>query len=426
MITFKIVVRNLGRSTKSGNYAASIRLTHNRQSVFIPTPVQILPQQVSKKGEITDPRLLVALNRRIMDIQAILLDLGIAVDQYSAAELKALILRKEEAASRPLRQGIDLLAFWREEFLPSVRQKRTQELYATSMRRFARFVRQESINTSTINLRLIREYEEHLRRDGVGARGINLYLTHLKRVFMEAKVLYNDEDTGTIVISNNPFSKYKIPLPPPAKKEGTLSREQLLAIINHEAAASREELARDCFTMSLFLAGINTADLYNAVKLSKAWVLEFERTKTKTRRQDRALQRITVPECLRPLFERYRDRTGQRLLNFHVRYANEHELNRAVNMGLKEIGAKAGIDGLYYYQARHSFASIAHNRLRYSLEDVGKCLTHVPMMKVTDGYVEQDYSIVDEVNQAVMRWIIEPEDRTTDPKEKKQGRRQVK
>ena len=382
-------------------------MTHNRKMVFFSTPVQVSVKQVSKKGEITDPLMLVALNQRIMDMQAELLSLGVSVEHYSASELKDLLLRREEAKSRPLQQGINLLAFWREEFLPTVRHERTRKLYTTSMNRFALFVRKEDINTSHLSLKLVRDYEEWLRGEGVGARGVNLYLTHLKRVFNEAKMLKNDEDTGLIVIPNNPFSKYKVPLAPPAKKEGALCLEQLLAIIDHKPTTSREELSRDCFVMSLFLAGINSADLYNAVKLSKGWVLEFERTKTKTRRQDKALQRITVPEYMRPMFDKYRDRTGQRLLNFHIRYANENEFNRAINKGLKHIGEKVGIPGLYYYQARHSFASIAHNRLHYSLEDVGKCLCHVPLMRVTDGYVEPDYSIVDEVNQAVLRWVLE-------------------
>ena len=410
MPTFKIVLPHFDRKTESGNYSVSIRLTHNRRNVYLPIPVQVSPKQVNKKGEITDPRMLVALNQRIIDMQAELLSLGVSVDHHSASELKELLLRREEAKSRPLQQGINFLSFWREEFLPTVRHEGTRKLYTTSLNRFARFIgKVGDINTSHITLKLIRDYEEWLRRDGVGVRGINLYLTHLKRVFNEAKTLKNDEDTGLIVIPNNPFAKYKVPLAPPAKKEGALSREQLLAVIEHKPTTSREELSRDCFVLSLFLAGINSADLYNAVKLSKGWVLEFERTKTKMRRRDKALQRITVPEYLRPLFDKYRDRTGQRLLNFHIRYANGSEFNRAVNKGLKQLGSKTGIDGLYYYQARHSFASIAHNRLRYSLEAVGKCLCHVPLMRVTDGYVEQDYSIVDEVNQAVLRWVLEGE-----------------
>ncbi len=413
MPTFKIVLPHFDRKTVSGHYSVAIRMIHNRKIVFFSTPVQVLPKQVNKKGEITDPRMLVALNQRIMDIQSIVLDMGMSVKHYTAAELKNAILHKEEANSRPVGQGIELMKFWRDEFLPSVRHDRTRGLYATSMRRFAGFLRSESINTSHINLRLIREYEDWLRREGVGERGVNLYLTHLKRVFMEAKTLKNDEDTGLIVIPNNPFAKYRVPLAPPAKKEGALSREQLLSIINYIPTSSdrrgREMLARDCFVLSLGLAGINSADLYNAEagRLSKSWVLEYERSKTRTRRRDKALQRITVPEYLHPIFDGYRDRTGKMLLNFHLRYANASEFNRAINKGLKLIGDKVGIPGLYYYQARHSFASIAHNRLRYSLEDVGKCLTHVPLMRVTDGYVEQDYSIVDEVNEAVMRWILE-------------------
>lgn len=425
MPTFKIVLPHFDRKTESGNYSVSIRITHNRRNVYLSTPVQVSARQVNKKGEITDPRMLVALNQRIMDMQAELLSLGVSVDHYSASELKELLLHREETKSRPLQQGIDFLSFWREEFLPTVRHERTRKLYTTSLNRFSRFIgKVGDINTSHITIKLIRDYEEWLRMDGVGERGVNLYLTHLKRVFNEAKTLKNDEDTGLIVIPNNPFAKYRMPAAPPAKKEGALSREQLLAVINHKAAAGREELACDCFVMSLFLAGINSADLYNAVKMSKDWVLEFERTKTKTRRQDRALQRITVPEHLRPLFDKYRDRTGKRILNFHVRFNNEHGLNRAVNIGLKEIGDKVGIAGLYYYQARHSFASIAHNKLRYSLEDVGKCLCHVPLMRVTDGYVEQDYSIVDEVNQAVMRWVFEESKNNSRPNKKPRVSRQ--
>ena len=91
---------------------------------------------------------------------------------------------------------------------------------------------------------------------------------------------------------------------------------------------------------------------------------------------------------------------------FHLRYANHKEFNRAVNTGLKQVGEDCGIPGLYYYQARHTFATIAHNELRYSLEDVGKCLTHVPTMKVTVGYVREDWSVVDEVNEAVADFVL--------------------
>ncbi|MCM1555885.1 MAG: site-specific integrase [Bacteroides sp.] len=410
MATFKIIVKHFERGeSKSGTYSVVIRMIHNRNIVFFPTPVQVFHSQINKKGEIVDPHLLVALNQRIMDIQSILLDMGMSVEHYTAAELKNAILRKEEANSRPVGQGLELMKFWQEEFLPTIRQENTRKLYATSMRRFAQFIRSEDINTSQINLKLLRNYEDYLRRDDVGERGINLYLTHLKRVFTAAKDLYNDEELNQNVIQNNPFAKYKIPAPPAPKKEGALTREQLLSIIHYQPNGERQRIAKDCFVLSLFLAGINSADLYYAEKgkLSENWILEYERTKTKTRRKDKALQRITVPEYLRPLFEEYRDRTGRRLLNFHIRYANEKALNRAISKGLKPIGEKVGIPGLYYYQARHSFATIAHNRLRYSLEDVGKCLTHVPLMRVTEGYVEPDYSIVDEVNGAVFRYIME-------------------
>ena len=92
---------------------------------------------------------------------------------------------------------------------------------------------------------------------------------------------------------------------------------------------------------------------------------------------------------------------------FHRRYSTLRGFNRAINAGLKKLGEACGIPGLYYYQARHTFASVAHNELKHSIENVAKRLAHAPVMRVTVGYVKEDFSIVDEVNQDVVRYLFE-------------------
>lgn len=411
MATFSIVLRNPDRPNADGTFSVSIRIRHQRKISYINTPFRAKRNEI-KKGEVSSPRIVSVLSQRIVFFQQETAKLGFAAERMDVKTLRDYLLRMEEQENNPEEgQGVDLFAFWRDEFLPSIAKMATKGLYATSLNRLRAFHGAASLPSSSINLRFLHDYEDWLRKDGVGERGINLYMVHFKKVFGTARDFLNDEDTGSIVIPNDPFRKYKIPSPPAPKREGGLSVEQVRRIVAWkptlpDGRSFRAEQARDCFLLSLFLAGMNTADLYHSESLGKDWLLSYEREKTRTRRQDHAVQKIHVPEFLRHLVERYRDRMGERVFNFHVRYASHAELNRSVNKGLKQVGEDCGIPGLYYYQARHTFATIAHNELRYSLEDVGKCLTHVPTMKVTVGYVREDWSIVDEVNEAVADFVL--------------------
>ena len=95
-------------------------MTHNRKMVFFSTPVQVSVKQVSKKGEITDPLMLVALNQRIMDMQAELLSLGVSVEHYSASSSKtSFCAGKKRKAGRSSRASTSLLFGGRNFFPPS-------------------------------------------------------------------------------------------------------------------------------------------------------------------------------------------------------------------------------------------------------------------------------------------------------------------
>ena len=49
------------------------------------------------------------------------------------------------------------------------------------------------------------------------------------------------------------------------------------------------------------------------------------------------------------------------LFNFYERFYSMSDFNRAINIGLKHVGKDVGIDGLQFYAARHSLATIACN-----------------------------------------------------------------
>jgi len=70
---------------------------------------------------------------------------------------------------------------------------------------------------------------------------------------------------------------------------------------------------------------------------------------------------------------------------------------------LKALCKSAELNGITFYWARHSFASIARNDCRFSKDDVALALNHVDNgHAVTDIYIAKDWSIVDEVQDAVI------------------------
>ena len=168
----------------------------------------------------------------------------------------------------------------------------------------------------------------------------------------------------------------------------------------------RYDLAKDCFIMSFCLMGMNSVDLYNASEFKDGRII-YNRTKTKDRRLDSARMEVIVPKLILPLLEKYKDKTGQRLFNFHHYYADHKAFNKAINYGLKEIGQQLGIDDLEYYAARHSWATIALNKVGIDKYTVHAALNHVDeSMRVTDIYIERDFVNENKANAKVVKYVF--------------------
>jgi hypothetical protein len=73
---------------------------------------------------------------------------------------------------------------------------------------------------------------------------------------------------------------------------------------------------------------------------------------------------------------------------------------------MKELHKITGIKEFTCYWARHSFGNIARNKCRKSKDDVALALNHVDHgRKTTDIYLEKDWSIIDEVQDAVLKLL---------------------
>ena len=72
--------------------------------------------------------------------------------------------------------------------------------------------------------------------------------------------------------------------------------------------------------------------------------------------------------------------------------------NQNLNIGLKTIGKAVGINKLQFYQARHTFATLSRNLMKFSKGDVDEALNHVGNYEIADVYITKDFSIINDNN----------------------------
>ena len=127
--------------------------------------------------------------------------------------------------------------------------------------------------------------------------------------------------------------------------------------------------------------------------------IEYNRSKTKGKRKDKAFISIKIPYEARDLILKYQYVLSQR-------YSTNSGLNKALSKGMRQIQVLTKIQDVTFYWARHTFGNIARNKCRKSKDDVALALNHVDNgRKTTDIYLEKDWTIVDEVQDAVIKYL---------------------
>jgi integrase len=408
------------RERKDGTFSVKIRVTHNRVSRYINTSIYITRAQVARDGvHIKDATVEVKVSELLMEMRKTLM--GIAYANYMTAD--QLVDALNSQADRQQAFRLDLFDFAAQQM--AAMEPKTAEGYRTALNAVKRFIKKDHIDINEITSAWVRQFREFLetepqvvgkkgtkyRQKSRGSRAVSYYLGCLRSLHNKARLIYNDDDAGHIVIPRQPFTQKDIVPKMPVTEHRALSVAQVKAVLSAKAKpGSRAELARDVFALSFALAGTNTIDLYN-LKTSDldGILLTYNRAKTDSTRRDHA--RITlkvIPEAA-SVIEKYPGRDGF-LLSFAQRYANSHEFNRAVNKGLKDVGKLAGIDdiGLQTGHARHSFATIARNVCRIDFDTVNAALNHVHQGtdRIGDIYIARDYTAIWAAQEAVMAEVM--------------------
>ena len=402
-------------------FTVRLRFTLNRKMKRISTSLFATSKDLTKDFKIKPSSPLKReVNNLIQSYQSKCAKLQIELNRYTIDEIMDYLNDEQQK-----QQTIDFIKFSR-EWIATTTIKGAPN-YTTAINALVRFIGEESLNINLITLDfleqfkafLIKEREERTKKlilQGKRVpsnRSLSLYLISIKKLFNEAKKRYNKKEKNLILIPNSPFVDFEIP-----KQEATRKRAIPADIIKKVwelpyrdmkkgyKSTNRFNLAKDCFILSFCLMGINSADLYNATEM-KGNTIIYCRTKTKARRLDKAKMMVDIPKIIQPIIDKYRDKTGRRLFNFYQYYCDEKGFNKAINYGLKEIGSILGVDDLEYYAARHSWATIALNKVGIDKYIVHAALNHIDdSMKVTDIYIERDFVNENKANAKVVKYVF--------------------
>ena len=420
MLTIKAEIKR-SELKVDGTYNVKIRFTLDRKVKRLSTNLFVTQQDLTKSLKFKeDTSIKREIDRLVLYYREQCLKLQLDQNHYSLDEIIEFLNGEQEK-----QQTIDFIKFSR-EWIASATIKGAPN-YTTANNALVRFVGKEELDINLITLEFLEQFKAFLigERDArtkklmqqgkrvTSNRTLSLYLVSIKKLFSEAKRKFNKKDKNLILIPNSPFEDFKIP-----KQEATRKRAISVDIIKKlwklpykdmkkgYKSTCRYNLAKDCFILSFCLMGINSADLYNATEMRGNTII-YNRTKTKARRLDGAKMMVDIPKIVQPLIDKYKDSTGKRLFNFYQYYGDEKTFNKAINSGLKEIGSILEVDDLEYYAARHSWATIALNKVGIDKYIVHAALNHIDdSMKVTDIYIERDFVNENKANAKVVKYVF--------------------
>lgn len=420
MLTIKAEVQR-DKQRSDGTYNVKVRFTQDRKVKRLSSSLFVTSKDLTKSFNFKEGTTVKKeVDKLINTYQEKCAKLQLEVNHYTLDDILAFLKSDREQT-----QPIDFILFCK-EWLETTAIKGKKN-YQSALNSFISYLGKEHLKTDEVTSQLLNGFKAHLnlkrekqvlqlQKQGKripSNRIVSLYLGSIRHLFNEAKKKYNDYDKNIILIPHSPFEHIEVP-----KQEATRKRALTAEVINqilmlpYICNANGKErncpfnLAKDCFILSFCLMGMNSVDLHSCDEI-KENVITYYRSKTTGRRLDKAKMKVSILPILSSLIKKYKDYTDKKVFRFYQMYNTANNFNRAINAGLKEIGKLLKVDDLEFYAARHSWATIALNKVGIDKYTVHSALNHVDeAMKVTDIYIERDFINENQANAKVIKYVF--------------------
>lgn len=378
------------RSAKRGD-EAPLKIGINKQgsSAYINLGVKVLPTQWDSSKERIKNRPDKASLQSYIDTQKstasnIVLELlkkG-ELTKFTATQIKNKVVEIMEPTAATANSFYSRYLVYAE----SRTAKRTKDIYLVTAKRMVEYdakIRTKAFEDITKDW--LGGFDTFLQSTSPSVNGRSIHFRNIRAVFRDA--MANE------ITMSYPFRVFKIKSEPTIKRSLTIDElHRLFSFHGNE----RQTMAVDMFKLSLFLIGINVADLCNLSEIEKDGYLRYKRQKTQK------LYCIKVePEAL-AIIEKYSGRNH--LLNILDRYANVHTFTATLGKVLQSI---EGFENLTSYWARHTWATIA-SELDIPVDVISHALGHSfsTGAKVTQVYINFNQQKIDDANRKVINYIL--------------------
>lgn len=401
MATFKAIVR---RKRADGLYPVYIRVVHRRRMGYIPTGKVVSEKQIDKNGEIKDPVVNEYCSREILRYND--LTNRRDVSHYSVQEVMDFVTTEQsEVCFSEYAKN-----HWKK--IESQGRERTAKNYKLAVQHLERYCGTNQLMFSQLTSIVLKRWIESLAKTN---RAKEMYPVCIRQIFKAALLELNDEERNICRIKFNPWLKVQIPK---ADKgiQRAISAEACREFFNRplpqtKMISSLPELGRDVALLVFCLGGMNTADIFQLKKSDyNDGIISYKRAKTRNSRSDEAYMEMRVEPFIKPIFEKYLNKTDdEHLFNFYQRYCDSDSFSANANSGIKKICKDMKLpEDKYYccYTFRHTWATIAQNDCGATLADVAFGLNHSHGYNITRGYVRIDFSPAWELNEKIIEFVF--------------------
>lgn len=373
----------------SGEYPLKLAIARGGTTVYVPINISLQENEwdkVQQKVKLRADRktlnlilqeTLVQANRKILALQAE----GTLRSMNNKALAKHLSADMHQTDS-----DRHLFRFQAERYLTTVSNKRTKEIYLSTLYHLKATGEYDTLHFEDMNIAWLKEFDAYLSQQGMAVNTRAIHMRNIRSIFNFA--LDSEE------ISVYPFRRYKIKTEETRKRSLTVS--QLRSILNADVTPSQEKY-RDIFLLIFMLMGINMIDLSRLTKIEKCRI-NYKRAKT-----GRLYSVKVEPEAMR-IIEKYRGE--KHLLRFFDTNSDYRNFEKKLNNAMTKIANSCGIEGrISSYWARHTFATVAAS-IDIPRDTISECLGHRYGSKVTAVYVNYDLKKVDDANRRVIDYVL--------------------
>lgn len=302
----------------------------------------------------------------------------------SVTEIKKLLVEVRSGSSK------ESLTDYFSRYAESRRTEKSREVYRYTLKTIRAFDNEE-VPFEKVNVIWLKAFDAHLEKQGVGINTRAIHFRNLRAVFNSA---INEDLIG---LEYYPFRKFKIASS--RKDKEALTEEQLQRLIAYDTPYPFRRTARDLFLLSFYMCGMNLVDLYHLDRLRDGRA-HFIRTKTSGKNIN-PVSILVQPEAAE-IIARYAG--AEHVLRFIEERATYDTFIHQVQRALRHIAKELGIEGLTFYWARYTWATLA-DKLGISEKEISKGLGHVDTSIAGKFYISYDWTKVDRANRTVLDYI---------------------